>query len=91
MIKTPFEAGQKTHRTNHQSRKSPGTPTLPGNFWEVWEQGQWTTNTGGASEEAGISKSSDDVWYGNSWHDFGGSDATTTKPGPGAWTKQLAR
>src|SRR5260370_33002148 len=33
-------------------------------------------------KEARISQPSDDVWCGNSWHDFDGSDATTTRPEP---------
>src|SRR5947208_3250607 len=33
-------------------------------------------------EEARISQLSDDVWCGNSWPDFDGSDATTTRPEP---------
>jgi hypothetical protein len=32
----------------------------------------------------------DDVSCGNSWHDVGGSDATTTRPGPGIRTKKRA-
>jgi hypothetical protein len=33
-------------------------------------------------EEARISKPSDDVSCGNSWHDFDESSATTTRPEP---------
>src|SRR6266566_6221433 len=41
--------------------------------------------------EARISQPSGDAWYGDSWHDFGGSDATTTRPAPSAPTKRWAR
>ena len=42
-------------------------------------------------EETRISQPSDDVWCGNSWHDFDGSDATMTRPEPDRQMKKRAR
>jgi hypothetical protein len=42
-------------------------------------------------EEARINQPSDDVWCGNSWHDFDGSDATRTRPEPDRQMKKRAR
>src|SRR5712691_12228474 len=92
MIKTPFEAGQKSKqdepaiqeisRNSETSRKFPGSLAYRFNGYQTQvEQG----------EQARISQPSGDVWYGDSWHDFGGSDATTTKPAPKAPTKKRAR
>jgi len=42
-------------------------------------------------EKARISQPSDDVWCGNSWHDFDASCATTTRPAPDRQMKKRAK
>jgi len=83
--------------TKRQTRET----TVAGNFLELrhfqeisWKSGR--ENDGqqlsvGNGEEARISQPSDDVWCGNSWHDFDGSDATTTRPEPDRQMKKRAR
>ncbi len=92
MIKTPFEAGQKSKQDEPPiqgiSWNSETSRKFPGSLAYRYDGYQTQVEKG---EEARISRPSGDVWYGNSWHDFGDSDATTTRPAPGARTKKRAR
>jgi hypothetical protein len=83
--------------TKRQTRETTGAENfleLP-HFQEIsWKSGR--ENDGQQisvekGEEARISQPSDDVSCGNSWHDFGGSDATRTRPGPDMPMKKRAR
>ena len=92
MIKTPFEVGQKSKQDEPAiqeiSRNSATSRKFLGSLAYRYDGYQTQVEKG---EEARISQPSGDVWYGNSWHDFGASDATTTKPEPGERTKKRAR
>jgi hypothetical protein len=92
MIKTPFEAGQKSKQDEPPiqeiSWKYQSSRKFLGSLAYRYDGYQTQVEKG---EEARISQPSGDVWYGNSWHDFGESDATTTRPEPGARTKKRAR
>src|SRR5258708_37083352 len=72
MSKIPFEKRQQRRR---HERHSQGYP------WEKGETPPWATEQSAAHKLSGISRPPDGVWYGNSWHNRGGSDATRTKPG----------
>jgi hypothetical protein len=92
MIKTPFE-----QRLKEQTRR----PADSGHVAELRDFRDMSGKSGSRAhgpqmlmkkrQEASISQPSDDVWYGNSWQDVGGNDATTTKPGPGVRTKKWAK
>jgi len=88
MIRAPFEEGPKSKqdkapiqemsRNSDTSRKCLGSLAYRSDGHQTQEE---------KGEKARISLLSADVWYGNSWHDFGESDATTTRPAPGARMK----
>src|SRR5205085_1226903 len=59
--------------------------------WKSGKRGDGQQTQGEKSEQARVSQPSGDVWCGNSWHDFGESGATTTRPAPGVRTKKRAR
>ena len=92
MIKTPFKEG---------STEYPRHTTAPGHVPELPDFPDMTGKSGYSEQgyslsvkkraKARISQPSDDVWYGNSWHDIGESDATTTRPAPGVRRKKRAR
>src|SRR5215471_16099174 len=47
MIRTPFlKKDQSVNKTNHRSRKFPGSIRVPGNFWEVRRTGPVVTRHG---------------------------------------------
>jgi hypothetical protein len=85
-------------RTKEETRPT----TDPGNFPELcyfqeisWKSGvpvRWIPDTGGEKgEEARFSRRTFDVCYGKSWHDFGESWATTTRPAPGTRTREAGQ
>jgi len=85
---------EETKRPTRETRVAGNFPELR-HFQEIsWKSGR--KNDGqqtsvGNGEEARISQPSDDVCCGNSWHNFDGSDATTTRPEPDIQMKERAR